>query len=155
MKNIAEEEERRIFYVLGRRETGGIPAAQIKTALQNAMMKGAGIFREGATAAEALSEVVKLMGALRQVNINDASRVYNMELREVIELDGMLHAAYAVLLGAYFRTESRGAHYRLDHPRRDDKNWLRHTLVYRIGESYSVVYQPVRVERWPPEARQL
>mgnify|MGYP001770634862 FL=1 len=154
IRSIAEEEERRIFYVLGRRETGGVPAAHVKSALQNAMMSGAGIFREAGSTAEAISELIKLMSMLRNINVNDTSRIYNMELREVVELDGMLQAAYALLLSAYFRTESRGAHYRIDYPKRDDKHWLRHTLVYKYGDSFIAAYQPVKIERWPPEARQ-
>ena len=154
IRSIAEEEERRIFYVLGRRETGGVPAAHVKSALQNAMMRGAGIFREAGSTAEAISELIKLMSMFRNINVNDTSRIYNMELREVVELDGMLQAAYALLLSAYFRTESRGAHYRLDYPKRDDKHWLRHTLVYKYGDSFIAAYQPVKIERWPPEARQ-
>ncbi|MEL9990643.1 MAG: succinate dehydrogenase/fumarate reductase flavoprotein subunit [Thermoproteus sp.] len=153
VKTVADEEERRIFYRLGRKETGGISSASIRSTLQSALHDGAGIFRSESSIAEALTTVARLAANLKDVNINDTSRVYNMELREVIELDGMIAAAHAILLGAYFRRESRGAHYRLDYQQRDDRNWLKHTLVYRIGESYGVAYTDVKIERWPPEVR--
>ena len=153
LRDITDEEERRIFYRLGRRETGGVSAAQLRAALRDIMMRGAGILRDGPSTARAISELKRLMDSLGNVNINDVGRVYNMELREVIELDGMLHAAYAILLGAYHRVESRGAHYRLDYPARDDVNWLRHTLVFRSRDGYGIIYQPVRIETWLPEAR--
>ncbi|MEM0463101.1 succinate dehydrogenase/fumarate reductase flavoprotein subunit [Pyrobaculum sp.] len=154
IKNLAEEEERRIFYKLARKETGGTSASWVRNQLQLAMMKGAGIFRDEQSVAQAMATLTKLLSAVKEVNMHDVSRVYNMELREVVELDGMLPAAYAILLGAYFRKESRGAHYRLDHQHRDDKNWLKHTLVYRVGDAYVTTYTPVKIERWPPEIRQ-
>ncbi|MEZ0318546.1 MAG: succinate dehydrogenase/fumarate reductase flavoprotein subunit [Pyrobaculum sp.] len=154
IKNLADEEERRIFYGLARRETGGVSASWIRNQLQINMMRGAGIFRDENSITQAMAALTKLMSLVNEVNMHDVSRVYNMELREVVELDGMLPAAYAILLGAYFRKESRGAHYRLDHKQRDDKNWLRHTLVYKVGGAYVTAYKPVRVERWPPEIRQ-
>jgi len=152
-KALVEREESRVFYRLGRREAGGDSAAAIRSALQNAMHKGAGIIREESALAQALSEVAKLISAFKEVNLHDTGRIYNMELREVVELDGMLLAAHAVLLGAYFRRESRGAHYRVDYPQRDDKSWLKHTLVHRVGEGFGVYYAPVTVDKWPPEVR--
>jgi len=81
---------------------GDTSAAAIRSALQNAMHKGTGIIRKESALAQALSEVAKLISAFKEVNLHDTGN-NNMELREVVELDGMLLAAHAVLLGAYFR----------------------------------------------------
>jgi len=61
--------------------------------------------------------------------------------------------AEIVVVSALARTESRGAHYRLDYPKRDDVNWLKHTLAYYTPEGPRLDYIPVRITRWKPEER--
>jgi succinate dehydrogenase / fumarate reductase flavoprotein subunit len=98
------------------------------------------------------------MGGL---GIADRSLVWNSELVEALELDNMLAQAAVSLHSAANREESRGAHFRADHPKRDDANWLRHSLAWR-DESGSVRldYRPVRlkplsndIESFPPRER--
>ncbi|MEM4897894.1 MAG: succinate dehydrogenase/fumarate reductase flavoprotein subunit [Pyrobaculum sp.] len=151
VKYLIEEEENRIFYRIGHKETGGESPTHVKSMLQSLMHQAAGVFRDETSIAEGLSKLTKLMAL--KLNLHDVGRVYNMELRELIELDGMLPAAYAILLGSYFRKESRGAHYRVDYPQRDDKKWLKHTVVFKLGNSYGVTWVDVHIDRWPPEVR--
>ncbi|MGC8584057.1 MAG: succinate dehydrogenase/fumarate reductase flavoprotein subunit, partial [Thermoproteus sp.] len=153
IKLIYEEEERRIFDKLLHRESGGISLGQVKAAIQNALHRGAGVFRHGSELEKAISELTKASAQIGQINVHDVGRIYNMELKELVELDGMALAAHVVLLGAYFRRESRGAHYRLDYPARDDAKWLVHTIAYKYGEGIVVRWEPVRITRWPPEVR--
>jgi succinate dehydrogenase / fumarate reductase flavoprotein subunit len=72
------------------------------------MEEGGGIVRSERAAVEALKTLNNVRNRLNNVRISDGGRVYNMELRELLELDGMLLAAEAVLLGALLRQESRG-----------------------------------------------
>jgi len=65
----------------------------------------------------------------------------------------MIDLALVVGLGAYARTESRGAHYRLDYPKRDDVGWLKHTVAYLYGGEIKLTYTPVTITKWKPEER--
>ncbi|KUO88398.1 MAG: fumarate reductase [Thermoproteus sp. JCHS_4] len=148
-----EDEERRLFDKLLHRESGGISLGEVKAAVQNALHTGAGIFRHGSLLERAVSELMRASARILQVNVHDVGTVYNMELKELVELDGAALAAQVILLGAYFRRESRGAHYRLDYPRRDDESWLKHTVAYKYGGGVVVRWEPVRIVKWPPEVR--
>jgi L-aspartate oxidase len=50
------------------------------------------------------------------------------------ELQNMLTACFLITTAAYTRTESRGAHYRLDYPQRDDEHWRVHQVWRRPME---------------------
>jgi len=80
---------------------------------------------------------------------------YNLALQEVLELKHMLNLSEAIVRCALARKESRGAHYRNDFPHRDDKNWLKHTLVFIEDEKYKLDYKPVVITRFEPEERQF
>ena len=148
-------EESRVFDRLIHRETGSTenPYA-IRRELQGMMDDKVGIFRHGSTLTEAWSQLKKLKERLGRARLEYTGRTYNTNLRDVLELSNMLDVAETIIVGAIARTESRGAHYRLDYPRRDDANWLKHTLVYyRVGEEPRISYTPVRITKWAPEER--
>ena len=65
----------------------------------------------------------------------------------------MLEMADCLVTGALARTESRGAHTRLDHPERDDERWMRHTLAWHDGGEVRLDYKPVTVTRFQPMVR--
>jgi succinate dehydrogenase / fumarate reductase flavoprotein subunit len=72
----------------------------------------------------------------------------------VVELGFLLDCADALVAGALDRTESRGGHYREDHPLRDDANWLKHTLAYRQPDgSIRIDYKPVKMGPYIPMER--
>ncbi len=150
----ARAEESRVFDRILHRESNAENPYEIRRRLQVMMDEKVGVFRQGSTLEEAWSELKKLKELYSRARVENTSRVYNNNLRDFLELGSMLDVAEAIVVGALNRTESRGAHYRLDYPRRDDVNWLKHTLVfYRRGEPPELGYTPVRITKWKPEER--
>jgi succinate dehydrogenase / fumarate reductase flavoprotein subunit len=87
----------------------------------------------------------------------DRSRAFNTDLLAALETEHLLTFSEVIVAAAEARSESRGAHFRTDFPRRDDEHWLQHTLAFkgREGEPPRLVYRPVRIdwERYPPQER--
>ncbi len=92
-----------------------------------------------------LDEVGDLMRA--DLHLTDRSMIFNTDLAETLELDNMLTQARVSLHSAVERTESRGAHAREDFPRRDDKDWLKHTLAWIDDDGkVRLDYRPVHLQ---------
>ncbi|TMK92217.1 MAG: FAD-dependent oxidoreductase [Actinobacteria bacterium] len=92
-------------------------------------------------------------GEIRK-ELTDKGARYNTDLMETVELGYLLDCADALVAGALERTESRGAHFREDHPLRDDANWLKHTLAYREPDgSIRIEYKPVKMGPYVPMER--
>ena len=108
------------------------------------MTKNAGIFRTREGLEEQKKTLRSLRGRFAKVRISDRSRCYNTELIEAIELGHMLDYCCAVVEAAAAREESRGAHFRSDFPRRNDRKWKRHSLAAFSGNEVTVTYAPVR-----------
>jgi succinate dehydrogenase / fumarate reductase flavoprotein subunit len=70
-----------------------------------------------------------------------------------VEFEHMLEVAETILLGALKREETRGSHFRRDHPKRDDSSWLKHTIVTRTGAGPRVAYRDVQIGRYAPQER--
>src|SRR5438445_13224091 len=87
---------------------------------------------------DALDTLDGLQDAYRQVQMQDKGKKFNTELVEAIELGFLLDCAEATIHGALARTESRGAQFRLDYQKRDDVNWLKHTLAYKGVRAHDV-----------------
>jgi fumarate reductase flavoprotein subunit len=148
----AHAEERRLETL--RRACGGERVAVLRTEMQQAMERGAGIYRDepglGATGAK----IAELRERSRGVSLDDHSLTFNTELLAFLELANMLDVAEAILHSGRERRESRGAHQRTDHPGRDDERFLAHSLAYRQeGGAPRIAYQPVTITRWPPGER--
>ena len=89
-----------------------------------------------------------------RVVVMDKGRVYNTDLMETVELGFLLDCADTLVAAALARDESRGGHYREDHPLRDDANWLRHSLAYREPDgSVRLDYKPVKMGPYIPMER--
>jgi succinate dehydrogenase flavoprotein subunit len=135
------------------RETGD-NAADIRKELQDNMFDLAFVVRSE----EGLAKMQEILAGLREqyghVAIMDKGSVYNTELMETVELGYLLDCAEALVVSARARTESRGAHYREDHPLRDDANWLKHTLAYRNDDgSIRLDFKPVKMGPYVPMER--
>ena len=88
------------------------------------------------------------------MSVTDQSRRFNYELSEALELGYLLDVAQALVAAALARTESRGGHFRDDHPLRDDANWMRHSLAHRQPDgSVRLAYKPVVAGPYLPMER--
>jgi fumarate reductase flavoprotein subunit len=150
----AVDEERRLAAVLAA-EGGGERIATLRGEMQRAMEAGAGIYRERAGLERAAARIAELRGRFSRVALDDSSLTFNTELTAYLELEGMLDVAEAIIHACLAREESRGAHQRRDHPRRDDGRYLAHSLAARGhgGGPPRVDWLPVTITRWPPGER--
>ncbi len=123
----------------------------IRRNMQSLMMDYCSVFRDEEGLKKGLESIRSLKTRFSDVEIVDKGRHFNYELMEAVELGHQLDLAEVILVGALNRRESRGAHFREDFPIRDDKNFLKHTLVFR--EEPEVKYKPVAITRFQPEAR--
>jgi len=150
--SFVKEEETRIYdKLLG--HSGDESPYQIKRELNETMDKNVWIFRDEKGLKEAVKKIRELKERYKNVEVRDTSKRFNMDLQSTIEIGYMLDLAEVVATGALLRTESRGAHYRIDYPYRDDKNWLKHTLAYYTSEGPVFDYIPVKITKWQPVER--
>jgi len=151
-KKPLEEEEKRVFDgILGSEGDERVPV--LRAELRRMMDEKVGIFRHGDQLKEALKDVRGLKERFKNISIEDKGRVFNTALVHALELDFMLDIAEVIVVSALAREESRGAHYRLDFPRRDDEKWLKHTLAYYTPEGPKLAYEPVVITKWQPTVR--
>ena len=101
----------------------------LKAAMQNVMTDKVGIFRHGEGLGEAVEALQGLVARSRNLGVGYKAPGANPELVVAYRVQLMLKLALCTAYGALRRTESRGAHYRDDYPRRDDRAWLRRTLA--------------------------
>jgi len=151
-KEKLEREEKRIFdEILGREGDYEVP--EIRSRLRRVMSEKVEIFRTGDELEAAVKEIRELKRMFEDVRVDDKGRRFNTALVQALELSSMLDVSEVTALGALARKESRGAHYRLDYPNRDDENWLKHTLAYYTKEGPVLKYIPVTITKWPPTVR--
>ncbi|MFZ2446650.1 MAG: succinate dehydrogenase flavoprotein subunit [Syntrophobacteraceae bacterium] len=132
--------------------TGEKPGA-IRRELQETMTAECSVFRREATLKKALETIRALEERYRAVSIDNRGGRFNTDLIDALELGHLLALGEAILTSALARTESRGAHWREDHPERDDENWLKHTLAQKTDSGVSITYKPVTVTRFEPKPR--
>lgn len=149
---IVNREEERIFGEIMKRE-GGESMYTIRAQLRDTMDTHMSVYRTGDGLKECVKRVREMRTQFRKASVDDGSRVYNTDLTSALELDNMLELAEIMALAALSRTESRGAHARLDYPSRDDANWLKHTLAYISPDGPRFDYAPVTISKWQPEER--
>ncbi len=102
---------------------------KIKNQMKQLMDDKVGIFRDGKNLKEAVNELEILLKKTKNINVKSKEKAGNPELEEAYRVPKMLKLALCVAVGARDRTESRGAHFREDYPKRDDANWLNRTLT--------------------------
>jgi succinate dehydrogenase / fumarate reductase flavoprotein subunit len=127
---------------------GKIGTGEIRLAMQRTMQRHCAVFRTGSLLEEGshkLDDVFEIMS--NDLAVADRSMMFNTDLTEALELDNMLAQASVSLHSAIGRTESRGAHAREDFPKRDDENWLKHTLSWLDKDGgIRLDYRPVHLQ---------
>jgi succinate dehydrogenase / fumarate reductase flavoprotein subunit len=136
-----------------RTSTGKEKVAVLRKELQDTMMDNVSVFRQRKSLDAALEKVKELRDRYHSVSIDDKGRRFNTELLEAFELGSMLEFSEVIIRSAAAREESRGAHFREDFPKRDDTNWLKHTLAYKKGEEVEFRFKPVSITRFQPKER--
>src|SRR3990167_7755847 len=121
----------------------GESPAVIRDEMQRAMQEDFGVFRTGEIMEKGLERLHALRDRLDHAYLLDKSQVFNTERVAALELDNLMATACATAKSALARTESRGAHSREDYPKRDDSNWIKHTLY--VLEEGRIDFRPVNV----------
>ena len=135
------------------RKNGHERAADIRRKMQDTMMDYVGVFREEAGILQAVDTLKQLKERYKQVNLDDTGKKFNTDLLEAWELGCLLDVAEVTAVSALNRTESRGGHSREDYPKRDDDNWLKHTLAWRKDGEIEIGYKPVVITQYQPKER--
>jgi len=150
---LAADEQRRLDRQFFKKDGGKERIAAIRQEMQKAMEEGAGIYRDEEKMQQACNALRTLRERFKNIIIEDRGTTFNTEVMNALELDYMLDVAEAVANSALKRKESRGSHTRTDFPKRDDANFLRHSLAFRTPDGPRIEYLPVTITRWQPEER--
>ena len=127
IQEFLRREQTRIDALVG--GSGVEDATALRVRMQEVMTSKVGIFRTGDDLSSAVEELQALLKRSRNIGLRYRARSANPELVGAYRVQKMLKVALAVACGALARTESRGAHFRHDHPRRNDAEWLKRTLA--------------------------
>jgi fumarate reductase flavoprotein subunit len=127
IREFLEHEQAKLDALAG--GTGSEDANVLRARMQEIMTSKVGIFRTGEDLAAAVEELQSLLRRSRNIGLRYTASGANPELVSAYRVQKMLRLALTVAYGALIRTESRGAHFRQDHPRRNDAEWLNRTLA--------------------------
>ena len=135
--------------------------ATLRKKLQDEMDMKAQVFRTEESLADVLGTIEELRERYKNIYVDDKGHRYNTDLLEAIELGFLLDLAEVVVYTAKNRKESRGGHMRDDYPKRDDENYMKHTMAYLSGDPHSddatdhikLDWKPVVVTRYQPMER--
>lgn len=137
------------------RDGSGPNVYEVRDAMAETMFGKVGIFRTGEELSMAVDELKQLLADCGRTVLRSKAPGMNPELTFALRIKGMLRLALVTAMGALARTESRGAHFRRDYPKRDDANWLNRTLArWPVGASEPTFsYEPVGLIDLPPGGR--
>lgn len=134
----------------------GESVSQIRAEMQKVMQEDFGVFRTGEFMQTGVEKLKALSERLKHAAIHDHTKVFNTSLIEAMEAENLMVTAVASAVAALYRTESRGAHSREDYPKRDDVNWLKHSIYDYANHrmlTRPVNMQPHLVEPFQPKER--
>ena len=128
-----------------RNANGGTPTAALRLKMQRTMQANCAVFRDGQVLAEGIEKIRQIWRDSEDIRVSDRSLVWNSDLIETLEYDNLIAQAAVTVVGAENRKESRGAHAREDYAKRDDANWMKHTLAFAdfANKSVRLDYRPV------------
>jgi succinate dehydrogenase / fumarate reductase flavoprotein subunit len=133
-----------------------VTVSELRKEFRKTMEDHAGVFRVEDVMAEGVEKVRALRERLKDVRLTDHSNTFNTNHTEALELENLIDVGLAIAVSALDRKESRGAHSRPDYPKRDDAEWMKHTLYWKEAdrlEYKGVRSQPLTVESFPPKER--
>ena len=148
---LVEAEEKRIYDGIFR-GSGDVNPYEIRQELTDTMNEKAYVYRNETDLVAGLKKIRDLK-AQTWKHVDDKAKEYNTNFSNVMELDSMFRVAEVVLIGAINRKESRGAHARTDYTKRDDVNFLHHTLAYYDPNEPIMKTFPVTITKYRPVER--
>ena len=143
-----------------RNSSGSSKTAELRLNMQKTMQTKCAVFRTEKTLKEGVDQIRKPYEGLEDISVKDKSLLFNTELVETLEFDNLIRQALTTMDSAYNRKESRGAHAREDFNKRDDKNFMKHTLAWQNDKKVEIKYRDVHsrtltndVQYFPPKER--
>ena len=143
-----------------RNSNGSTRTSELRLQMQKTMQSKCAVFRTEKTLHEGVNEIRKPYEGINDVSVKDKSLLFNTDLVETLEFDNLIRQALTTMDSAYSRKESRGAHAREDYAKRDDKNFMKHTLAWQNDKKVEIKYRDVHsrtltndVQYFPPKDR--
>ena len=143
-----------------RNSNGSTKTSELRLKMQKTMQSKCAVFRTEKTLKEGVDQIRKPLEGMNDVSVKDKSLLFNTDLVETLEFDNLISQALSTMDSAYNRKESRGAHAREDYTKRDDKNFMKHTLAWQKGRKVEIKYRDVHsrtltndVQYFPPKER--
>ena len=143
-----------------RNSSGSTKTSELRLKMQKTMQSKCAVFRTEKNLKEGVDEIRKTYDEMKSISVKDRSLIFNTDLVETLEFDNLIRQAMTTMDSAYHRKESRGAHAREDFSKRDDKNFMKHTLAWQRGKEVKVKYRDVHsrtltndVQYFPPQER--
>jgi succinate dehydrogenase / fumarate reductase flavoprotein subunit len=142
-----QQEQKRIGALLSQKE--GERAGLLREEIGTVMAEHFGILRTRERMEEGKRKLAAIRPRLEKIALHDRGKTFNLELIDALQIFSIMDLAECIAAGATVREESRGAHARPDFPKRDDVNWLKHTLAYKTDAGPRLDYRPVTITRVP------
>ena len=143
-----------------RNSNGSTKTSELRLKMQKTMQSKCAVFRTEKTLKEGVEQIRKPYEGLQDISVKDKSLLFNTDLVETLEFDNLIRQALTTMDSAYNRKESRGAHAREDYSKRDDKNFMKHTLAWQSDKKVEIKYRDVHsrtltndVQYFPPKER--